>query len=155
MHKPFIIVELYRETVCSLGPNSLFVECLHCEYLDEEDDSLKPTILFFLLITIAILQIVGEIKAAREALIEVTTRLRSYTYRDLFPKETPPPPVSAPSPMANVSGTETASLNNNSLPQENHTVIDPVASIHQNGPNIPTPHSLKVFYYNSAQVHVK
>nr|GMC67045.1 RNA-binding KH domain-containing protein RCF3 [Ipomoea batatas] len=89
-----------------------------------------------------IVQIVGEIKAAREALIEVTTRLRSYTYRELFQKETPPP-ISAPSPMGNLSGAETASLNNNSLSQENHTVTDPAASIHQNGPNIPTPHSLK------------
>lgn len=130
-----------------MGSNSLCVECLHCEYLDQEDyrdDSLKLTILFFLLIAITILQIVGEIKAAREALIEVTTRLRSYTYRELFQKETPPP-ISVPSPMGNLSGAETASLNNNSLSQENHTVTDPAASIHQNGPNIPTPHSVKVF----------
>ncbi|GAB4858521.1 DNA replication factor C [Ancistrocladus abbreviatus] len=35
-----------------------------------------------------LLQIVGEIKAAREALMEVTARLRSYLYRELFQRDT-------------------------------------------------------------------
>lgn len=44
-----------------------------------------------------LVQIVGDIRAARDALVQVTSRLRSYLYRDVsiskdFP---PPPPVSA------------------------------------------------------------
>ncbi|GAB2265054.1 hypothetical protein Dimus_000121 [Dionaea muscipula] len=35
-----------------------------------------------------LVQIVGEIKAAREALIEITARLRSYLYRDLIRRDT-------------------------------------------------------------------
>lgn len=45
-----------------------------------------------------ILQIVGEIKAAREALIEVTTMLRSFAYGEIIQEETPQLPESAPSP---------------------------------------------------------
>lgn len=37
------------------------------------------------------LQIVGEIKAARDALVELTSRIRSYLYRELFRKDTTPP----------------------------------------------------------------
>lgn len=44
------------------------------------------------------LQIVGEIKAAREALIEVTSKLRSFAYGEFIQEETPQPPESAPSP---------------------------------------------------------
>ncbi|CAL1366397.1 unnamed protein product [Linum trigynum] len=36
-----------------------------------------------------LVQIEGEIKAARDALMEVTSRLRSYLYKDFFPKDTP------------------------------------------------------------------
>ncbi|CAA6665765.1 unnamed protein product [Spirodela intermedia] len=43
-----------------------------------------------------LLQIVGEIRAAREALIQITARLRSFLYHDVSsPKELLPPPVSA------------------------------------------------------------
>ncbi|KAJ6881405.1 hypothetical protein NC651_028088 [Populus alba x Populus x berolinensis] len=42
-----------------------------------------------------IVQIEGEIRAARDALVEVTSRLRSYIYKDVFEKDLPPP-VSAP-----------------------------------------------------------
>ncbi|KAL9372111.1 hypothetical protein Peur_034355 [Populus x canadensis] len=42
-----------------------------------------------------IVQIEGEIRAARDALVEVTSRLRSYIYKDFFEKDLPPP-VSAP-----------------------------------------------------------
>lgn len=41
------------------------------------------------------LQIVGEIKAAREALVEVTSKLRSYLYQDFYPKDISPSPRSA------------------------------------------------------------
>ncbi|VFQ99255.1 unnamed protein product [Cuscuta campestris] len=92
--------------------------------------------------TDVIVQIVGEIRAAREALIEVTTRLRSYIYRALFVKETSP--ISPPSPVGSVSGTETASANNySSLSQETRVLTDPAASALQNGLSIQTPHPLK------------
>ncbi|XP_061375674.1 RNA-binding KH domain-containing protein RCF3 [Gastrolobium bilobum] len=38
-----------------------------------------------------LVQIVGEIKAARDAVVEVTSRLRSYLYRDFFQRDTIPP----------------------------------------------------------------
>lgn len=44
------------------------------------------------------LQIVGEIKAARDALIEVTSMLRNFAYREFIQEETPKLPESAPSP---------------------------------------------------------
>lgn len=46
----------------------------------------------------------GEIKAARDAVVEVTSRLRSYLYRDLFERDTAPL-------SASVSTTETSSIN--------------------------------------------
>ncbi|CAJ1974417.1 unnamed protein product [Sphenostylis stenocarpa] len=42
-----------------------------------------------------LVQIVGEIKAARDAVVEVTSRLRSYLYRDFFQRDT----VSLPAPL--------------------------------------------------------
>lgn len=44
------------------------------------------------------LQIVGDIKAAREALIEVTSMLQSFAYGEFIQEETPKLPESAPSP---------------------------------------------------------
>lgn len=63
------------------------------------------------------LQIVGEIKAARDAVLEVTSRLRSYMYRDLLqrdavPPSTPLPGVEASSSSYNMAPvTETAITN--------------------------------------------
>ncbi|KAB5531608.1 hypothetical protein DKX38_018278 [Salix brachista] len=54
-----------------------------------------------------IVQIEGEIRAARDALVEVTSRLRSYIYKDVFEKDLPPP-VSAPGPAG---GMQAASPN--------------------------------------------
>ncbi|KAL6509241.1 hypothetical protein OROGR_022551 [Orobanche gracilis] len=42
-----------------------------------------------------IVQIVGEIKAAREALVEVTSRVRSYIYRDILEKDSAMEPEAA------------------------------------------------------------
>lgn len=64
-------------------------------------------------------KIVGEIKAAREALIEVTLRLRSY----LFQKDGQPSALLAPSPVRSASNMETAS-NNNTAPRETYTGND-------------------------------
>nr|KYP60975.1 KH domain-containing protein At4g18375 family [Cajanus cajan] len=52
-----------------------------------------------------LVQIVGEIKAARDAVVEVTSRLRSYLYRDFFQRDTVPPPAPLP-------GVDASSSNN-------------------------------------------
>ncbi|CAJ2667433.1 unnamed protein product [Trifolium pratense] len=60
-----------------------------------------------------LVQIVGEIKAARDAVLEVTSRLRSYIYRDLLQRDTIPPSTPLPGVEASSSNsmatvTETA-----------------------------------------------
>lgn len=50
------------------------------------------------------LQIVGEIRAARNALVQVTAKLRDYLYRDnSVPRDALPPSISAP--VHDVTGT--------------------------------------------------
>ncbi|KAL6320388.1 hypothetical protein AAG906_007085 [Vitis piasezkii] len=73
-----------------------------------------------------LLEIVGEIKAARDALVEVTSRLRSYLYREFFPKDMPPPSISAPGSL------EASSPNNITPAREGHTASDPPTTNYQN-----------------------
>lgn len=84
-----------------------------------------------------IVQIVGEIKAAREALLEVTSKLRSYFYRDFFQKDMPFPSLSTSSVMEGALWHEGASKNMVSSP-EDHGGKDPPTSTHQNAPNTAT-----------------
>lgn len=63
-----------------------------------------------------LVQIVGEIKAAREALVEVTSRLRSYLYQEFFQKDIPAPHLSVPGPVGNALSLEAATSNNNVTP---------------------------------------
>lgn len=63
------------------------------------------------------LQIVGEIKAAREALVEVTNKLRNYLYQDFYPKDISPSPRIANS-SAGSAGQEAGSNNNINSYQE-------------------------------------
>ncbi|KAL9997816.1 putative K domain-containing protein [Helianthus debilis subsp. tardiflorus] len=58
-----------------------------------------------------LVQIVGEIKAAREALVEVTLRLRNYLYQGFSQKDGQPSPFLAPSPVGSASNMEAASSN--------------------------------------------
>ncbi|KAJ4954639.1 hypothetical protein NE237_011422 [Protea cynaroides] len=61
-----------------------------------------------------LIQIVGEIRAARDALVEVTSRLRSYLFREIsFSKDLLPLSISAtaPSPAGSMFGFEAASPN--------------------------------------------
>lgn len=59
-----------------------------------------------------LVQIVGEIKAAREAVVEITERVRSFIYQDFFQKDTSAPPFPASSPGSSVIGMEGALSNN-------------------------------------------
>ncbi|CAN7039243.1 unnamed protein product [Brassica rapa subsp. trilocularis] len=66
-----------------------------------------------------VVQITGEIRAARDALVELTLRLRSHMYRELSQKETPPASTSTTGPLEGVAGViEVASSNNTTQPRE-------------------------------------
>ncbi|XWS50333.1 hypothetical protein CRYUN_Cryun12cG0079100 [Craigia yunnanensis] len=92
-----------------------------------------------------IVQIVGEIKAARDALVEITSRLRSYLYREFSQKDTPPPPpppISATASLGNVSGLENASPNLTPA-RDSQTSSDPPAVAYQNVQTSAMPPSSK------------
>lgn len=91
------------------------------------------------------IQIIGEIKTARDALVEVTTRLRSYLYRDFSQKETPPSSISVAGPAGSVVGTEAASPNNITPAREAQIGgADPSAAQHQNVQTVATLQPSKV-----------
>lgn len=57
-----------------------------------------------------LVQIVGEIRAARNALVQVTAELRSYLYRDIsIQKDMLPPSVPAPLHVGRITAVETSS----------------------------------------------
>jgi hypothetical protein len=90
------------------------------------------------------LQIVGDIKAAREALVEVTSRLRSYLYRELFQKDMTPPSISAPGPMGSSIGLEASSPNSIAPGREGHTGGDPPIATYQNVQTVAAAQPSKV-----------
>ncbi|KAJ9172206.1 hypothetical protein P3X46_015471 [Hevea brasiliensis] len=71
-----------------------------------------------------LVQIEGEIKAARDALVEVTSRLRIYLYKEFFQKDSPPPI----SPL----GMEAASPNNTTPACDDHSGGEPLSATYQN-----------------------
>lgn len=96
----------------------------------------KEKIPLFISGTDELVQIVGEIKAAREALVEVTARLRSYLYREFVQRDMLPPSDSVPGPVGNgPPGTETA--NNRAFAYESLTSEAPSA-ISQNVQTVAT-----------------
>lgn len=77
-----------------------------------------------------LIQIVGEIRAARTALVQVTAKLRSYLYRDISnPKDMQVSSISAPSHV-NIYGTEPSSVK--SSPREAYQGNDPPSAVGQN-----------------------
>ncbi|XXG66859.1 hypothetical protein AAC387_Pa06g0342 [Persea americana] len=65
-----------------------------------------------------LVQIVGDIRASRNALIQVTSRIRSYLYHDIsLPKELPLPPVSTPGRVGNTLA-DASSPNRNSAHED-------------------------------------
>ncbi|XVF12692.1 hypothetical protein REPUB_Repub08aG0141000 [Reevesia pubescens] len=98
-----------------------------------------------------IVQIVGEIKAARDALVEITSRLRSYLYREFSQKDTPPPPISATSSLGNVSGLENASPNLTPA-RDSQTTSETSAGPYQNVQTSATPPSSKEVVNSGTEV---
>lgn len=94
-----------------------------------------------------IVQIVGEIKAARNALVEVTSRIRSYIYRDFFQKDMPPPPPPPPMSATGSGGSalvlEGPSPNNLIPAREIQTGYDRPTVTYQNLPAIATSQTSK------------
>lgn len=89
------------------------------------------------------LQIVGDIRAARDALIQVTSRLRSYLYREIsIPKQLPSPPVSAPGRIGSTL-IEACSLNRNSV-HEDYQGSDPSTTGYQMMQTAAVPLQVKV-----------
>ncbi|CAA7051612.1 unnamed protein product [Microthlaspi erraticum] len=69
-----------------------------------------------------VIQIAGEIRAARDALVELTLQLRSHMCKELSQKETPPGSTSTNGPLEGVAGAiEVASSNNTSQSREGLT----------------------------------
>ncbi|MBA0669617.1 hypothetical protein Goklo_025490 [Gossypium klotzschianum] len=89
-----------------------------------------------------IVQIVGEIKAARDALVEITSRLRSYLYRD-FSLDPPPsaPSITATASMGNVSPNLTPSCDGQTASP----------GTYQNMPTPATPSSSKEVVKSGAE----
>ncbi|XP_057472732.1 RNA-binding KH domain-containing protein RCF3-like [Actinidia eriantha] len=81
-----------------------------------------------------LVQIVGQIKASREALVEVTSRLRNYIYQEFFQKEMAIPPMLASNSLGTASRLELVSSNNVTPAREGYTgtEIDPPPMTHQN-----------------------
>ncbi|KAJ6793486.1 RNA-binding KH domain-containing protein RCF3 [Iris pallida] len=78
-----------------------------------------------------LIQIVGEIREARKALVQVTAKLRSHLYREISnPKDMPPSSVSAPNHSSGISGLEPTSVK--SLPHERFPGSDPPPTVGQN-----------------------
>ncbi|KDP45554.1 hypothetical protein JCGZ_18179 [Jatropha curcas] len=78
-----------------------------------------------------LVQIEGEIKAARDALVEVTLRLRSYLYKEFFQKDNPLP-ISESGNAGNALGTETSSPNNVTPGRDSYSGAEPSAATYSN-----------------------
>ncbi|XP_071709997.1 RNA-binding KH domain-containing protein RCF3-like [Rutidosis leptorrhynchoides] len=91
----------------------------------------KENIPQFVPVNDELVQIVGEIKAAREALVEVTLRLRSYTFQGFFQKDGQPGTIHAPSPVGTTSNLE-AAPSNSTTTRETYSGNDTNVASNQN-----------------------
>lgn len=98
------------------------------------------------------LQIVGEIKATRDAFIEVTSRLRSYLYREFFQKDSTPPSISVPGPVGSALGMEAASPNKITPAREGQTGSDPPTATSQNVQTVANAQLSKVVLINGLRM---
>ncbi|PKA46593.1 KH domain-containing protein [Apostasia shenzhenica] len=99
--------------------------CANVQILPKED---LPLCAFE---TDELIQIVGEIRAARKALLHVTEKIRSYLYRDISsPKETLPPSIPVPRHSSKVAGPESTSFG--SLSREGYRGSEPPIASYQN-----------------------
>ncbi|KAL2550799.1 RNA-binding KH domain-containing protein [Forsythia ovata] len=89
-----------------------------------------------------IVQIVGEIRAAREALIVVTSRVRSYMYQEFLKKDLPPPSVSSTSPMEGVVKPK-ADCSKKITSLETHAGNSPAISTQKNTPTAAVAQQVK------------
>lgn len=91
--------------------------CANLQVLPKEDLPLCA------LETDKIIQIVGEIRAARKALVHVTAKLRGYFYRDLFIPQDAAPLLFPATSLVGKVGLESNSIR--SLPREGYQGSDP------------------------------
>ncbi|GMJ00512.1 Enhanced Stress Response 1, regulator of CBF gene expression 3, SHINY 1 [Hibiscus trionum] len=92
-----------------------------------------------------ILQIVGDIKAARDALVEITSRLRSYLYREFSQDPpAPAPPITATGSIGNISTNLTPD-------RDGQTASDLPGGTYQNVPTPATPSSSKEVVKSGAE----
>ncbi|KAG7013314.1 RNA-binding KH domain-containing protein RCF3 [Cucurbita argyrosperma subsp. argyrosperma] len=88
-----------------------------------------------------LVQIIGDIQAARDALVELTSRLRSYICKEPYQKDASPP-ISAPNTMVSL-GLEESSSNNNAAAREVHSGNDSFSTAYQNVQPFATAQLLK------------
>lgn len=88
-----------------------------------------------------LVQIVGEIKAARNALVEVTSRLRSYLYKEFFQKDSTPP-FSASGSLGSGMGLESSSPGRTPV-RDGYTANDPPTATNQNAQSVVAIQALK------------
>lgn len=91
-----------------------------------------------------LMQIIGEIKAAREALVEITSRLRSHLYREFFQTDTTPPSASVPGALGNPLGRETSSPGSITTARDGHTGIDHPTETYHYAQTMATAQASKV-----------
>lgn len=108
-----------------------------CSQLDKEGVILTSALL------LVSLQIVGEIKVAREALVEVTARLRSYMYKEFLQRDMRPPPEPTPGSYGNGPSVP-ESAGNNHGPAYDSLAIDSPAVKSQNVQSTAAPVPNKV-----------
>ncbi|KAK6936661.1 K Homology domain, type 1 [Dillenia turbinata] len=86
-----------------------------------------------------VIQIVGEIKAARDVILEITARLRSYIYREFLDKDMLPPSTSAQGSVGTEMALEAVSPHKIS-PREGYPGNDPATASHQSSQSVTTAH---------------